>query len=213
MGIPAASAFRHPFLAGTWRGFWRRWFPSLHVWLRLYIAWPLRNVLPERAFLPLSVLAMGPLLGPKAHFVVWSGLAACILFVEVIWPKKLRPPSNVVWRMAYRLFIVALATVLWIPFHTQDLARGLYTWQCLFSPAGDLPRNGLWWATYRSLPALMVMMAYEAWGMRKHFQGWHLAQWPWHRFEPLLWAALLVAAIYLRGPSFDLSTLTQNLMQ
>jgi D-alanyl-lipoteichoic acid acyltransferase DltB (MBOAT superfamily) len=213
MGMPMPKGFRYPFAGGTWHAFWRRFFPSLRVWLYLYVAWPLRRYLPRQAIPAFTVLVLAALFGNSANVWIWSGCASALLLLELAWPRKLRP------RFAYGCLVAIMAVVIWVPFQALEASRILYIWQCMFSAAGDTPRNGWWWATFRSLPFLLVIMAYEAWGFRRYAKHW-----AWLRphqgrltrlregLEPWVYALLLVAAIYLRGPSPEWAALTQNLM-
>lgn len=86
LGVELMPNFRFPYLAGSFREFWRRWHISLTSWFADYVYRPLGGNRAGRARWLAAVAAVFILSalwhGTAAGFVVWGALHACFYATE-----------------------------------------------------------------------------------------------------------------------------------
>ena len=225
MGLDLPRNFNHPFAAASFASFWSRWNRSLVAWVRVYLEAPLGIRLGHRArpwVFPVLLPVVGLAYGSGWNFALWGLLHALALGFERIsrWPVRLaRLPGG---RLAATGMVFLMVTALWVVFRVQDLGKAGSILACMFGFSGDRPHNGWFWATFKSLPFLAMVAAYEAKALaprgifgsgsalaRLRFPGLKALE---PALEPVFWAVLLAMAIYLRGPGADLSVLTHSLL-
>lgn len=87
MGFELMENFRQPYVARSVTGFWRRWHISLSTWFRDYLYIPLggNRVAPWRWYMNLAIvfLVSGLWHGAKWTFVIWGGLHALYVLLEI----------------------------------------------------------------------------------------------------------------------------------
>lgn len=105
LGFNLPMNFNRPFLAVSFRDFWRRWHISLSTWLRDYLYVPLGGA-RRGARRTLINLALVMLLGGLWHganwtFVLWGGLHGTFLIVERLLGKDCKDaeglPTATIW--------------------------------------------------------------------------------------------------------------------
>jgi|694.fasta_scaffold01109_39 alginate O-acetyltransferase complex protein AlgI len=141
MGIVIPENFNYPYIASSFKDFWKRWHISLSSWIRDYLYLPLSNVKVVKTTgeggigeglettsqnaktkgLFLTWAIMGLWHGANWTFVFWGIYHASIIFIE----RKLKPlrtrfkflnSAFVGWS-----FTLSLAMLSWIPFRAKNL--------------------------------------------------------------------------------------------
>ena len=105
LGINLTRNFDRPYLAASFKDFWRRWHISLSSWFRDYVYFPLggKRVSEVGANINLVIvfLLSGLWHGANWTFVIWGSLHALFLFAERVvprWPKILTfPLTSLAW--------------------------------------------------------------------------------------------------------------------
>lgn len=129
MGFRFPDNFRSPYLARSFRDFWRRWHMTLSRWLRDYLYISLGGS-RTRGWLTYRNLMLTMLLGGLWHgaswmFVIWGALHGFWLAAER-WLRERRPPGQAgeagllrVW--AQRFFVFHLVCLAWIFFRSESM--------------------------------------------------------------------------------------------
>lgn len=138
LGFQCPENFRYPYMTASFSEFWRRWHITLGRWFRDYVYIPLggSRVKSRRRHL-FNLLIVWTLTGiwhgSTWNFLVW-GFA---YFVLISLEKSLDLPGRLhgpVSRMIYRLFVLIMVVVLWVPFRAGSLT---FAWKFvlqMFSP-------------------------------------------------------------------------------
>ena len=97
LGVELMANFASPYLATSFRDFWRRWHISLSQWLRDYLYIPLggrRGGLGRTVRNLMITMALGGLWhGASWTFVVWGLLHGVFLVANLLW-DRLVPPAE-----------------------------------------------------------------------------------------------------------------------
>ncbi|HRI80647.1 MAG TPA: MBOAT family O-acyltransferase, partial [Cyclobacteriaceae bacterium] len=141
MGISIPENFDYPYIASSFKDFWKRWHISLSSWIRDYLYLPLAGIKVEKSTgrggigeglestsrttknkaLFLTWAIMGLWHGANWTFVVWGLYHASFIFIE----RKLRPLRDrfgfagsyfLVWPVTLGLVMLS-----WIPFRANNL--------------------------------------------------------------------------------------------
>jgi D-alanyl-lipoteichoic acid acyltransferase DltB (MBOAT superfamily) len=156
MGITIPENFNFPYLAISFKDFWKRWHISLSSWIRDYLYLPLSGVKVTKTTgtggigegldrtneqgsktkaLFLTWAIMGFWHGANWTFVFWGIYHAVIIFIE----RKLKP-----FRMKIGLFntkfvgwaiTLLLAMLSWIPFRSNTLKDTFILYSKVFNPS------------------------------------------------------------------------------
>ncbi len=142
MGISIPENFNFPYIANSFKEFWKRWHISLSSWIRDYLYLPLSGVKvikttgqggigegldttsksnKNRALL-LTWAIMGLWHGANWTFVIWGVYHATIIFIErKLKPLRERLPilNNGFLTWSITLFLAMLS---WIPFRAKNLS-------------------------------------------------------------------------------------------
>lgn len=207
LGFSFPDNFRAPYLAVSFRDFWRRWHISLSTWLRDYLYIPLggsrHGTWRTQRNLVLTFLLGGLWHGASWRFVAWGALHGTYLVAERWFVYLLGPRVGAVavprWmqgagRWIARLIVLHGVCLSWVFFRAETFADG---WMLL----GNL---GDWHtpSTLMSMPIVAIMvLAYLIQFMDGEGAKW-LEQW-YNRRSPYVQGALagLVLTVILgMGP-------------
>ncbi len=91
LGIDLIDNFQGPYLATSFREFWRRWHISLSMWLRDYLYISLggsrEGLARQAANLVLTMTVCGLWHGAGWNFVLWGFLHGCYLAINTLWNR------------------------------------------------------------------------------------------------------------------------------
>ncbi|MFM7855945.1 MAG: MBOAT family O-acyltransferase, partial [Flammeovirgaceae bacterium] len=159
MGIKIPENFNFPYMATSFKDFWKRWHISLSSWIRDYLYLPLSEIKVVRTTgeggigegldktlsgksktkaLFLTWAIMGLWHGANWTFVFWGIYHATIVFLERQL-KPLRERSKLLdsffvgW-----LITLPIVMLSWIPFRAKNLTDTFIMFSKLFSPANYL---------------------------------------------------------------------------
>jgi D-alanyl-lipoteichoic acid acyltransferase DltB (MBOAT superfamily) len=204
LGYDYPVNFDHPYTAGSFREFWRRWHVSLSTWFRDYLYIPLggsrRGVLLGHANLWITMLLAGLWHGAAWTFVAWGALHAAYLSIgrATQWPRRLSSlPGG---RHAATVLVFLCVLVAWTFFRARSCTQAVG----ILALAGDVSRFDL--AACRgaldprainlTLLAVAWQIAYHLGATRLRVAGARLLR----LVEPVALAILIAACVYLRGP-------------
>lgn len=132
LGFSFPRNFNSPYRATSFSDFWRRWHITLSNWLRDYLYIPLggnRNgALRTYANLVATMLIGGLWHGASWNFVVWGAIHGTALALE----RLLGDPLQRVPAWCRRVVVVAVVTLAWVPFRSEDLAETVTLWRSMF---------------------------------------------------------------------------------
>jgi D-alanyl-lipoteichoic acid acyltransferase DltB (MBOAT superfamily) len=134
MNIEIPANFNLPYLAKSFREFWRRWHISLSTWLRDYLYIPLggnRGTLRRTYINIMITMLLGGLWhGAHWNFVLWGLYHGMLLLVERrlgLYESSLlgRVQSHRVWPVVKTVFTFHLVCLGWIIFRAQSMGDAL----------------------------------------------------------------------------------------
>ncbi len=126
-GFQLPENFRYPYLAHSFRDFWRRWHISLSAWFRDYVYIPLGGSRVDKKWklyrnLFVVWLLTGIWHGANWTFLCWGLLWFALLTLERLWPVMEGRP---LW--AKRTVTFLAVTLTWVVFRADSLpAAGRY---------------------------------------------------------------------------------------
>lgn len=128
MGFHLPVNFRTPYIAATFREFWRRWHITLSEWLRDYLYIPLggnrRSRLRTFANLALVMLLGGLWHGAALKFIAWGAIHGVALISErILYPALIANRPRPVRRLLWALYVQITVLVAWIVFRSDSLAQ------------------------------------------------------------------------------------------
>jgi alginate O-acetyltransferase complex protein AlgI len=158
MGITIPENFNYPYMASSFKDFWKRWHISLSSWIRDYLYLPLSNIrvvkttgtggigegletttkTSKNRGLFLTWAIMGLWHGANWTFVFWGLSHATIIFLE----RALKPVRDKV--SLFNTFLVGwiitlpLAMLTWIPFRAKNMNDTLTMLSKVFIPKAYL---------------------------------------------------------------------------
>ena len=115
-GFRYLENFRHPYIARSITGFWRRWHISLSTWFRDYLYIPLggNRKSPARTYLNLFLVFFlcGLWHGASWTFVAWGIYHGLLLIVERLWLGEFLTKIPRILQHVYALLAVMVGWVL-----------------------------------------------------------------------------------------------------
>ena len=141
MGIKIPENFNYPYIASSFKDFWKRWHISLSSWIRDYLYLPLSGIKVAKTTgeggigeglettqkenrtraLFLTWAIMGFWHGANWTFVLWGIMHASLIFIE----RKLKPVRTKIKWLGLPLIGWGITTLLvmlsWIPFRAENL--------------------------------------------------------------------------------------------
>ncbi len=206
MGYSFPENFDRPYGALGLRDFWSRWHLSLSTWFRDYVYIPLggSRTSPARAHgnLWATMLLSGLWHGANFTFIAWGAAHAALLSIERLtaWPERCRAAR--IPRLVGCGFTFAAVTLAWVIFRAHSLNHaGLFLARMLLDPLAGLERLPIHLVSgvQVALLAYCVVALGHRIVLRQRDQGRPIPK--ALRFAATI--ALLVAAVFLRGPGND----------
>jgi len=206
MGYDFPVNFDHPYIASSFRDFWRRWHISLSTWFRDYVYIPLgggRKGKP-RAHLNmiLTMVISGLWHGANWTFVSWGAAHAACLSIERItnWPRRLSTVP-IVGRHITTLLIYLLVVVAWVFFLARTFPHAIAILAAMFDVTQFHPKMIRQYVDNNALNVMGLMMLRQLWfHFRLHERRWPIGAGLIRLAQPVGIALLIVACVYLRGP-------------
>lgn len=128
LGFDLMQNFKTPYLARSFRDFWRRWHISLSTWFRDYVYLPLGgNRVSENRWIfniLLTFTISGLWHGASITFVIWGFLHGLFLISEHFLSKLFKLPegfSGIGWMVTF-----VLANLTWVFFRADSLEQSYY---------------------------------------------------------------------------------------
>ena len=158
MGIEFPENFNYPYLAVSFKSFWKRWHISLSSWIRDYLYLPLLGVKvmdkstggistdnPKarntNSALFLTWAIMGLWHGASWAFVFWGVYHATLIFIErKVSRYTLKIPSKIKSFLGWCITL-PLAMLSWLPFRENSLENVLLMFKKLFIFNGYFNRS------------------------------------------------------------------------
>jgi len=203
MGCDFPKNFDRPYAATSLQDFWGRWHISLSTWFRDYVYIPLGGsqctALRNHYNLWLTMILSGLWHGAAWPFVIWGAWHAAVLSAERITGlhRRFTGPIGLCFRRAVTLFAVFIG---WAIFRAESLAqvRDAFMGMAFLR---DPPTAGVLidmsWLTYAILIGFVLMQfVHGIAGRLAEATRERILHW----LEPPLFVALVLAAIFLRGP-------------
>lgn len=197
MGVQFPVNFRHPYTALGLRDFWQRWHISLSTWFQDYVYIPLGGSrggrLRSDGNMWVTMVTSGIWHGASWQFVIWGAIHAAALSVERAtgWPKALGDSRlGKVLGVAVTLVVVLLA---WVFFRAESIEQSFSIIQAMFRPG--VGNASFFWAVKYEI--LLVALVF---GRGFLAESGRAERWRSARFEPLVYAVLVAACVFLRGP-------------
>jgi len=125
LGFDLTANFRTPYLARSFREFWRRWHISLSTWFRDYVYIPLGgNKVSQSRWIfniLLTFTISGLWHGASFTFIIWGFLHGFLLVVEHFCSKILTLPRKLSWIGLCLTFI--LVNLIWVFFRAETFSQ------------------------------------------------------------------------------------------
>jgi len=155
MGIKIPENFNFPYIATSFKDFWKRWHISLSSWIRDYLYLPLAGVtvvkttgeggigeglentrkINKTSALFITWAIMGFWHGANWTFVLWGLMHACYIFFERKL-QALREKSPTLTSQICGWGVTTLYVMLsWIPFRSDNLTTTFGMFEILFQPS------------------------------------------------------------------------------
>jgi alginate O-acetyltransferase complex protein AlgI len=203
MGYDFLVNFNHPYTASSIREFWSKWHISLSTWFRDYVYIPLggarKGKTRSHIHMWITMVVSGLWHGAAWNFVIWGALHAFFLTVERItnWPDRLK--KLYCGRIIATLIMLVEVWVSWVFFRAESFAQACYILKCMFSFKGGVSRP----ITFNAAVILCVVIIEEVYVYFRLDRTRFLSPAKWRVIHPLLWAILIWACIYFRGPGSE----------
>ena len=206
MGYEFPRNFNTPYAAIGFRDFWARWHISLSTWFRDYVYIPLGGSRGSAARVTgnlwITMLVSGLWHGAAWTFVVWGALHALLLSIERItrWPVYLAKSTLGRW-LGWCITLV-LMLISWVFFRASSIDEAFSIVGMMFINLTVPDASGIGEAIFDPKPlvllGLFALTTLAAFVGARHWRVWRhpLVR----RSEPIWIAALIVAAVLLRGP-------------
>ncbi len=127
LGFDLMQNFKTPYLARSFRDFWRRWHISLSTWFRDYVYIPLGgNQVSQSRWVSnilLTFTISGLWHGASLTFVVWGFLHGLFLVCEHYISKFVPIPKNLSWIGLILTFVIVNLT--WVFFRANTIEQSL----------------------------------------------------------------------------------------
>jgi alginate O-acetyltransferase complex protein AlgI len=155
MGIRIPENFNYPYIASSFKDFWKRWHISLSSWIRDYLYLPLTGIkvtkttgeggigegldrIPNKKQKNLALFAtwgiMGLWHGANWTFVVWGIYHATFIFIERQLKSLFNSRNIKVTRLLGWMFVFPLAMLSWIPFRASNLTSTIVMYSKVLQP-------------------------------------------------------------------------------
>lgn len=138
LGFKLPENFQMPFSAVTITEFWRRWHITMSNWFRDYLFFPLEMARRKSLYpvfrtcsnLIVTYLVCGLWHGAGWGYVIWGGIHAVAMAIEVIWkkwnlliPLKDSQFFQVIWTIVCRVLTLSVLLLSLIFFRSESVAN------------------------------------------------------------------------------------------
>jgi alginate O-acetyltransferase complex protein AlgI len=162
MGIKIPENFNFPYIASSFKDFWKRWHISLSSWIRDYLYLPITGIrvmkttgeggigegLEKTSAQKKKNLAlfatwgiMGLWHGANWTFVFWGLFHATFIFFERKLKVLLGNRNIQVGKVAGWIVVFPIAMLSWVPFRAKNLQNTFVMFSKIFQPSGYLRYN------------------------------------------------------------------------
>ncbi len=205
MGVEFPQNFNHPYFAGSFRDFWKRWHISLSSWWMEYVYIPLggsrKGAVRAHTGMWLTMVISGLWHGAAWTFVLWGALHALFLSLERVlkWPSRLQAiPGG---RVLLHALLLSQVLVAWVFFRAGSFSQALGITRAMF----DLRHPGLSAVPVLGAAALFFLALAIVFEVALYCAPrcvWTPVRSPKFRrvLAPVALALVGAASIYLRGP-------------
>jgi len=135
LGFDLMQNFKTPYLARSFRDFWRRWHISLSSWFRDYIYLPLGGNRVSQSRWIFNILVTftisGLWHGASVTFIIWGFLHGFYLVLEHYLSRIIKLPKNLSWIGLMVTFLVVNLT--WVFFRANTLEQSFFILSCIKS--------------------------------------------------------------------------------
>jgi alginate O-acetyltransferase complex protein AlgI len=150
--------FNYPYMAQSFREFWRRWHISLSTWFRDYLYIPLggnrRGEIRTYVNLVIVFFLCGLWHGASWNFILWGLAHGFFLAAE---RTRFGDFLHRCWRPLRHTYLVLGVVLTWVVFRSENLAQAtLFLTTMAGLRSAEIPgvAPGLYWSTYHSLVLL-----------------------------------------------------------
>jgi alginate O-acetyltransferase complex protein AlgI len=158
MGIDFPENFNYPYMAVSFKSFWKRWHISLSSWIRDYLYLPLLGVkvmdkstggisttIPKARNVNLALFLtwaiMGLWHGASWAFVFWGVYHATLIFIERKVSRFTQHITSTIKTFLGWCITLPLAMLSWLPFRENSLENVLIMFKKLFIIDGFFKRS------------------------------------------------------------------------
>ena len=136
-GYKLMDNFNFPYIASSFKDFWKRWHISLSSFLMEYLYFPLggNRKGQTRTYINLFiVMALGGLWhGAAWSYMIWGFTHGIFLATERLLFDKLKIDSNRFKNIFYSIFVFTVVTFAWLLFKLPDFSHVLLYFKAMFS--------------------------------------------------------------------------------
>ncbi len=201
MGYHFKMNFNHPYLAVSLKDFWSRWHISLSTWFKDYVYIPLggsrKGEFRSHINILVTMLLSGLWHGAQINFVLWGAFHGFMLVFEKVVCKNLDLRGIVVGKSINWLTTMVVVMIGWVFFRATSIVQIKQILGELF--VFDLDSGFM--STYlNAMVFLLLALAYEGLYplLKKAYAVQNVLKKPY--VEPVLFATVVCAILFLRGP-------------
>ncbi len=127
LGFNLPENFNLPYMAKSFRDFWRRWHISLSTWFRDYVYIPLggskRGELVTYRNIIVVWFLTGLWHGANWTFIIWGACYGMLIIWErLINVEDILRRSHALVRILYRLIVFVVVMLLWVVFRAENVS-------------------------------------------------------------------------------------------
>jgi len=203
MGYKFPLNFNHPYLANSFRDFWKRWHISLSTWFRDYLYIPLGGSRsgPHQIQwnLWITMLLAGLWHGASWTFVCWGALHAFYLHIErrTNWPVRIA--KVYAGQFFVSILLLGQVWIAWVFFRAKSFGQALDIIFILFNPVkwNFFP---VWTLGRPRLFLLGIAIFWEAHYFLRKSRTTLVDDRLQRILEPVLISLMILSCVYFRGP-------------
>ena len=159
MGFRLMENFRRPYLAASFKEFWKRWHISLSTWFMDYLYIPLggnRTSLPRHLFnLMVTFLVSGLWHGADWSFMLWGAWHGVFIILDTLLRRAglIGKNTNGISKAASTVAVFAIVALGWIFFRASDIGVAMTVFGKIITD------HGTPWLGVAKLPLLAAAIA------------------------------------------------------
>ncbi len=160
MGIELMENFNQPYLAASFRDFWRRWHISLTKWFTDYVYIPLGGSRKGKARTYINILIVFALSGiwhgAGATFLVWGLIHGIALVIERAVPVH---RTGKIRNIGKRILVFAVVCFAWIFFRANTIGEAVTLIRLMgsgWNPSGIMQMSAMTGMSIRSILRIVI---------------------------------------------------------